>query len=180
MPTATQLEKVTLNFLENTHVGDFVEWDWTACADPERTVYVDVAGNVFIGRKEIQPQVDAWSGSIASLIVEGRNWFSILGAEKSGKVTHEMLSPINTFPNLFGDVSLVHFKVKYTTELPAIPGLPTSHTRDTFLLLDENCKLLRVGDSCRSESVRELTSRSFVEPTMPCRRSDLEILGGGY
>ncbi len=73
MPTATQLEKVTLNFLENTHVGDFVEWDWTACADPERTVYVDVAGNVFIGRKEIQPQVDAWSGSIASLIVEGRN-----------------------------------------------------------------------------------------------------------
>jgi len=70
MPTASQLEQAAQVFLKNTHVGDFVEWDWSSGADPDRTIYVDVAGGVFIGRKEIQPQVDAWSKLIARFSIK--------------------------------------------------------------------------------------------------------------
>jgi hypothetical protein len=61
MTTAAQLEATARTVLENLNADPKSDWLWPHAADAEGLVYQDVFGGVFVGRNEIQPEIDNWS-----------------------------------------------------------------------------------------------------------------------
>jgi hypothetical protein len=68
MPSTSQLEAATRQFLDDfeaNYASASTEWFWKHISDSEKFSHCDVSGAVFLGRKEVQPVMEAWSECIA-------------------------------------------------------------------------------------------------------------------
>jgi hypothetical protein len=179
MPSATQLEAATHQFLDEfkaNYASGSWDWFWKLVSNPDEFSYCDVSGAVFWGRKEVQPVIETWSGLFVTRFEKIHYCAdSLLSAGRYGKIETEVVGPITALPSLFGPISLVHYQEKWVLEKMPAPEIPNVTTRDTFVLFDAGCKVVRVrdesldsflGKSSRSNSRRCSTNNSQPTKTL--------------